>query len=140
MRYFNENTGDEVQLDGQSARLDSLANWKRVEDGELLPEVVGDGVLSRPSLGGARPSRAPGQVLVETAPPAPEDVPTQETPPVELTPVTSPVADDVKEPAKNASKADWLAYTRTRTQTSEEEAEIEALSRDELAARYGGSS
>ncbi|WP_432111159.1 hypothetical protein [Streptomyces sp. YPW6] len=137
--YFNERTGDQVQMNGRSARLDSLDNWVRLDD-EPNPSVVDDGILSRPSLAGPRAERGPGQVLVETTPPAADEVPTQETPPVELSPVSQAPADGPRQPAKNASRADWQAYARTRAQDSNEEAEIEGLTRDELAARYGGDS
>ncbi|MFD3749750.1 hypothetical protein ACFWVT_05695 [Streptomyces cyaneofuscatus] len=138
--YFNERTGDRVEMNGRSARLDSLPNWKRLGDAEPNPPVVDDGILSRPSLAGPRADQGPGQVLVETTPPATDEVPTQETPPVELTPVSQASADGPRQPAKNSSRADWQAYARTRAQDSNEEAEIEGLTRDELAARYGGDS
>ncbi|MFE5996766.1 hypothetical protein ACFQ6C_07710 [Streptomyces sp. NPDC056454] len=138
--YFNERTGDRVEMNGRSARLDSLPNWKRLGDDEPNPPVVDDGILSRPSLAGPRTDQGPGQVLVETTPPAADEVPTQDTPPVELTPISQAPADELRQPAKNASRADWQAYARTRAQDSNEEAEIEGLTRDELAARYGGDS
>ncbi|MFD5682194.1 hypothetical protein [Streptomyces bacillaris] len=138
--YFNERTGDRVKLDGRSARLDSLDNWKRLGDDEPNPPVVDDGIMSRPSLAGPRAEQGPGQVLMETTPPAPGKVPTQETPPVELTPVSQVPADGPRQPAKNASRADWQAYARTLAKDSNEEAELEGLTRDELAARYGGDS
>lgn len=138
--YFNERTGDRVERVGRSARLDALDNWTRLGDDEPNPPVVDDGILSRPSLAGPRAEQGPGQVLVETTPPAPDEVPTQETPPVELTPVSKAPVDEPRQPAKNASRADWQAYARTRAQDSNEEAEIEGLTRDELAARYGGDS
>ncbi|CAM5367732.1 hypothetical protein I6J39_16960 [Streptomyces californicus] len=138
--YFNERTGDRVEMDGRSARLDSLPNWKRLGDDEPNPPVVADGILSRPSLAGPRAERGPGQVLVETTPPAAHEVPTQDTPPVELTPVSQAPVGEPRQPAKNASRADWQAYAHTRAKDSNEEAEIEGLTRDELAARYGGDS
>ncbi len=138
--YFNERTGDRVELDGRSARLDSLDNWKRLGDDEPNPPVVDDGIMSRPSLAGPRAEQGPGQVLVETTPPAPGEAPTQETPPVELAPVSQVPADEPRQPAKNASRADWQAYARTLAKDSNEEAELEGLTRDELAARYGGDS
>ncbi|ARF62894.1 hypothetical protein B1H20_16990 [Streptomyces violaceoruber] len=137
--YFNKRTGDRVEMNGRSARLDSLDNWTRIGDDEPNPPVVDDGILSRPSLPGPRAEQGPGQVLVETTPPAADEVPTQETPPVELTPVSQAPADN-RHPARNASRADWQAYARTRAQDSAEEVEIDGLTRDELAARYGGDS
>lgn len=141
--YFNRNTGDTARLDEPSERLDALDNWVRVKDGEDLPPVVNDGILSRPSLAGPRASQAPGQTLVETTPPEPGDVPVQPTPPIELTPISQvgdPVTGDPQMPGKNGSKADWQAYARTRAQDSDEEAAIEKMSRDDLAAKYGGGS
>lgn len=138
--YFNENTGDEVELDEPSARLDSLDNWQRIDKGGERPPVVNDGILSRPSLVGPKASQGPGQVLVETSPPAEGEVPVQDTPPVELTPVPVAVGDDLKAPNKSASKADWVAYARTRAETPEEEAAIDDLTRDQLVDKYGGSS
>ncbi|XMN09310.1 hypothetical protein ACK8N7_26370 [Streptomyces griseobrunneus] len=138
--YFNKRTGDRVELDGRSARLDALDNWTRLGDDEPNPPVVDDGILSRPSLAGPRAEQGPGQVLVETTPPAPDEVPTQDTPPVELTPVSKAPVDEPRQPAKSGSKADWQAYARTRAKDSNEEAEIDGLTRDELAARYGGDS
>ncbi|KPL31121.1 hypothetical protein JI76_18140 [Streptomyces anulatus] len=138
--YFNERTGDRVELDGRSARLDSLDNWTRLGDDKPTPPVVDDGILSRPSLAGPRVAQGPGQVFVETTPPTPGEVPTQESPPVELTPASQVPADEPRQPAKSGSKADWQAYARTRAKDSVEEAEIEGLTRDELAARYGGDS
>ncbi len=67
-------------------------------------------------------------------------MPTQDTPPVELTPVSQAPVGEPRQPAKNASRADWQAYAHTRAKDSNEEAEIEGLTRDELAARYGGDS
>ncbi|MFD8970540.1 hypothetical protein ACFV0C_37060 [Streptomyces sp. NPDC059568] len=122
--YFNERTGDEVRLDGRSGRLESLSNWKRIGEDEPRPPVVDDGILSRPSPAGTAARREPGQVL--------------ETPPAEVTTVTEPVKGTDQRPAKNASKADWQAYARTRAQDSDEETAIDALTRDELVARYGG--
>ncbi|WP_128818021.1 hypothetical protein [Streptomyces sp. S063] len=138
--YFNERTGDRVEMNGRSARLDSLDNWKRLSDDEANPPVVDDGILSRLSLAGPRAAQGPGQDLVETTPSTPGEVATQDTSPVELTPVTQAATDEPRQPAKSGSKADWLAYARTRAQDSAEEAELEGLTRDELAARYGGDS
>ncbi|WEH40795.1 hypothetical protein [Streptomyces sp. AM 2-1-1] len=138
--YFNKRTGDRVELDGRSARLDGLENWTRLDGDEPNPPVANDGILSRPSLAGPQAARGPGQVLVETTPPAPADVPTQDTPPVELTPVDQAPVGQPSPPARNASRADWQAYARTRAQDSDEENTIDGLTRDELVARYGGDS
>lgn len=138
--YFNERTGDEVRLSGRSARLDSLSNWKRVGEDEPRPQVVNDGILSRPSLAGPSAARGPGQVLVEATPPVAGDIPVKDTPPVELAPVTAEPVGDGARPNKSASKADWQAYARTRAQDADEAAEIDGLTRDELVARYGGGS
>ncbi|MER5677354.1 hypothetical protein ABT081_10495 [Streptomyces sp. NPDC002238] len=138
--YFNKRTGDRVELDGRSARLDALDNWTRLGDDQPNPPVVDDGILSRPSLAGPRAVQGPGQVLVETTPPAADEVPTLDTPPVELTPIAQAPVDEPRQPSKSGSKADWQAYARTRAQDSAEEAEIDGLTRDELAARYGGGS
>lgn len=59
--YFNERTGDRVELDGRSARLDSLDNWTRLGDDKSNPPVVDDGILSRPSLVSPGSRRAPGR-------------------------------------------------------------------------------
>lgn len=122
--YFNENTGDKVEKSARSARLDALSNWQIIHDDDPEPEVVDDGVLSRPST---EPPAAPVPVVsaAETEPPPP---------PVE------PVKTEDKAPAKSGSKADWQAYARPRAKDSDEAAAIEQLTRDELVALYGGGS
>ncbi|WP_046495077.1 hypothetical protein [Streptomyces odonnellii] len=40
-------------------------------------------------------------------------------------------------PSKSAKKEEWVSYARTRTQTAEDEAKIDGLTRDELIAQYG---
>ncbi|WP_282206722.1 hypothetical protein [Kitasatospora fiedleri] len=48
--YFNRNTGDTAQYDEPNSRLEALDNWVRLADGEPVPSLVSDGVLSRPHL------------------------------------------------------------------------------------------
>lgn len=51
-----------------------------------------------------------------------------------------PPAAPVERPAKAAPKGDWQAYARARAQDSDEAAEIDGLTKDELITLYGGDS
>ena len=60
--------------------------------------------------------------------------PVEVTEPVTPGPTTPPPPPAVPEPARNGSKADWVAYAVSK---GADQAEAEALSRDELVAKYG---
>ncbi|MFC7909062.1 hypothetical protein [Streptomyces nigra] len=129
--YFNTRTGDKVEMPGRSARLDSLDVWQIVE-GTETPTVVDDGVLSRPTLTGKAPTEAssPAAAMAQTG----EDVPEVEAEDSDETDDQAPS----EPPAKNAPKAEWLAYARTRVQDSDEAAAVEGLTKEQLIEQYGG--
>lgn len=139
--YFNERTGDRVEMDGRSARLDALDNWKIVEEGET-PQIVNDGVLSRPTL------TAPGVHDLSTDVPTTNEELREENPEVagpgvgqELsTTEGGEVSGHDKPPAKNAGLAKWQDYARKVEDDPERQSDIEGLNKDELIARYGGGS
>jgi hypothetical protein len=54
------------------------------------------------------------------------------------TDVSEVPADPSVRPARGASKADWVAYARTRAQDEDEEAAVEGLTKEQLVAQYGG--
>ncbi|MEU6342214.1 hypothetical protein ABZ883_14880 [Streptomyces sp. NPDC046977] len=114
VRYHNENTGDVVEYDEPSARLDALSNWRRVDDGQALPPLVEDGVLSR----GASTEPVPS--------PAPPVEPASATPPENTSP-----------PERSALKAEWVAYALSQAQDSDEEAAIGDLTKEQLIEAYG---
>ncbi|MFF9312152.1 hypothetical protein ACF1BS_14700 [Streptomyces sp. NPDC014748] len=117
--YFNKRTGDSVDMPGRSARLDSLDNWE-IAEGTETPTVVTDGVLSRQA------------VPADTGAAAPQER--------ESAPAAVPVDVPAGPPAKAAPKGEWQAYARARAQDSDEAAEIDGLTKDELISRYGGES
>ncbi|MFC9680002.1 hypothetical protein [Streptomyces sp. NPDC056948] len=139
--YFNQRTGDRVEMDGQSARLDSLDNWKILDEGEE-GEIVNDGVLSRPTL------TAPGVHDPSTDVPLTNEELREENPEAagpavgqELTPVKdSEVAGHDKPPAKNAGLAKWQDYARKVEDDPERQSDIEGLTKEQLVERYGGGS
>ncbi|MFI8299994.1 hypothetical protein ACIGCZ_29120 [Streptomyces nigra] len=129
--YFNTRTGDRVEMPGRSARLDSLDVWQVVE-GTETPTVADDGVLSRPTLTGKPPVKvdSPAEVMAQAG----HDVPEVRD--------EDGDADDqapTEPPAKNAPKAEWQAYARTRAQDSDEAAAVEGLTKEQLVEQYGGS-
>ncbi|MBL1107988.1 hypothetical protein JK361_25935 [Streptomyces sp. 5-8] len=137
--YFNKRTGDRVEIDGRSARLDSLDNWDVVE-GDETPQVVNDGVLSRPTLtapGVHDPSADVPKTNAELREerPAPAETPGGQ----ELTTVGTEGETDsaVKAPAKNATKAEWQDYARTVEDDPERQSDIEGLTKEQLMERYG---
>lgn len=89
-KYKNSNTGDVVEYQHPSPRLEMLPNWTRLDEDQPGPE----------------------------APQAPSTAP-------------------VERPAKNANKDAWLAYARTRAKDSDEAAEVEGLTKEQLIERYG---
>ncbi|MBA3907708.1 MAG: hypothetical protein H0X35_13640 [Pseudonocardiales bacterium] len=116
--YRNSNTGDRHEADERDTRLDALDNWELVAPGDdedcpscgRPPVPAGsDGILSRP---GMRPD--------EAFSPAPV--------------VRVDSAGDIERPTDRASKAVWAAYAESR---GADPAGFDALSRDEIAARYG---
>ncbi|MYW48879.1 hypothetical protein [Streptomyces sp. SID161] len=140
--YFNKRTGDRVEIDGRSARLDSLDNWETVKGSET-PQVVNDGVLSRPTLTapGVHPSSEPPKIneeLREENPSTAAKSPGGQ----QLTTVEdeSETAGVTQPPAKNASRADWQDYARQVEDDPERQSDIEGLTRDQLVERYGGGS
>ncbi|MFF5984419.1 hypothetical protein ACFY78_36810 [Streptomyces olindensis] len=139
--YFNQRTGDRVEMDGRSARLDSLDNWKILDEGEK-GEIVNDGVLSRPTLT-APGVHDPSADVPKTNEELREENPSLESPRVgqELTAVEDgEAAPALKPPAKNAGLSKWQDYARQVEDDPERQSDVEGLSKDELIARYGGGS
>jgi hypothetical protein len=139
--YFNKRTGDRVQMDGRSARLDSLDNWTTLEEGEE-GQLVNDGVLSRPTL------TAPGVHDLSTDVPTTNEELREENPEgvgpavgQELsTTEDGQVSGHDKPPAKGASKAEWQDYARKVEDDPERQSDIEGMTKDQLVERYGGGS
>ncbi|MFG2900974.1 hypothetical protein ACGFZH_28295 [Streptomyces zaomyceticus] len=135
--YRNTNTGDIATFDEPSARLDALENWERIQDGQPLPPVVNDGVLSRPTLTApgvhdlSYTGPATNEALREESPAAAEGAETLAT--TEGGESTAP-----QRPARNASKAEWQDYAQQVETDPEAQSDIDGLTRDELAAKYGG--
>ena len=78
---------------------------------------------------------------VDKAGPAIADAREKATPLIEEGRTRAAEADDVPAgpPAKGASKAEWLAYARTRAQDSDEAAAVEGFTKEQLIEQYGGS-
>ncbi|MFI2033726.1 hypothetical protein ACH470_03340 [Streptomyces bottropensis] len=139
--YFNTRTGDRVEIDGRSARLDSLDVWQIVEGNEV-PEVVNDGVLSRPTLtapGVHDPSSDVPMTNEELREESSAAVPTG--PGQDLT--TTQDGGDVgviKPPAKNASLTKWQDYANKVEDDPERQSDIAGLTKEQLVERYGGGS
>lgn len=137
--YFNKRTGDTVEMDGRSARLDSLDNWEIVK-GDETPQTVNDGVLSRPTL------TAPGVHDLSADVPLTNEELREENPEAagpavgqELTAVDDgEVAGHDKPPAKGASKAEWQDYARKVEDDPERQSDIEGMTKEQLVERYGG--
>lgn len=51
--------------------------------------------------------------------------------------VGAPAPEEVKVPAKSASKADWVAFAQSVEPDADPD-ELEAMTKDELVASYGG--
>ncbi|KJK40227.1 hypothetical protein UK15_07700 [Streptomyces variegatus] len=139
--YFNQRTGDRVEMDGRSARLDSLDNWKILGEGEE-GEIVSDGVLSRPTLT-APGVHDPSADVPKTNEELREENPSLEGPGVgqELTLVEDDESAPVlKPPAKNASLTKWQDYARQVEDDPERQSDIEGMTREQLVERYGGGS
>ncbi|MEV8042457.1 hypothetical protein AB0P02_01250 [Streptomyces griseoluteus] len=132
--YFNQRTGDRVEVPGRSARLDSLDNWAIVEGSET-PTIVNDGVLSRPTLtapGVADPSAdvpATNEELREENPAGVDEGPGQE--------LTTTDDGIPKVPGRSASRSAWQAYARLVETDPERQSDIEGMTRDQLVDRYG---
>ncbi|MFD6415998.1 hypothetical protein [Streptomyces sp. NPDC060194] len=140
-RYFNTRTGDTVEIDGRSARLDALDVWKVVNDGDETPQVVSDGVLSRPTLtatGVHDPSADVPQTNEELRKQEPESA--GDGPGQELTSTEDGQTSQLKVPSRKAGLAAWQEYARLVEDDPERQSDIEGLSKDELVARYGGGS
>lgn len=139
--YFNQRTGDTVEMSGRSARLDALDNWEVVE-GDETPAIVNDGVLSRPTLT-APGVHDPSADVPKTNEELREGNPEASGPAVgqELTPVEDGgVAGHDKPPAKNAGLAKWQDYARKVEDDPERQSDIEGLTKEQLVERYGGGS
>jgi hypothetical protein len=139
--YFNKRTGDRVEIDGRSARLDALDNWTTLNDGEE-GQIVSDGVLSRPTL------TAPGVHDLSADVPKTNEELREENPEgtgptvgQELTTTEDgEVSGHDKPPARNAGLAKWQDYARKVEDDPERQSDIEGLTKEELVARYGGGS
>lgn len=144
--YFNRNTGDTAQYDEPNTRLDALDNWVRVEDGQPLPSLVSNGVLSRPHLRTDNPVRVlspadGGEPIhedgsrgpAETGGPQPQSLLTTET--GTGNPAGAPLT--AQRPADDASVEGWRAYATPLAETAEDQADVAGMTRDELVAAYG---
>ncbi|MFG3085124.1 hypothetical protein [Streptomyces parvulus] len=139
--YFNQRTGDRVEIEGRSARLDSLDNWKIVESTET-PTIVSDGVLSRPTLTAPGVHDASADVP-KTNKELREENPGGTGPDVgqELTTTEGgQVAGVDKPPSRGASLAKWQDYARKVEDNPERQSDIEGATKEQLIARYGGGS
>ncbi|MFE6284353.1 hypothetical protein [Streptomyces sp. NPDC057877] len=142
--YRNENTGDVVEYDYRSPRLEMLPNWVTLQDPEAEAE---------PEPPHASPASETSQEQPVTPPVA---EPVEPEPPVVVEPVglkgpqgpegtgaggDGSGADAAPErPARSAPKADWVDYARARAQDSDEEATIDGLTKEQLIEQYGGDS
>lgn len=139
--YFNTRTGDRVEIDGRSARLDSLDVWE-VVDGTETPTIVNDGVLSRPTL------TAPGVHDPSADVPMTNEELREESPAdgggtavgQDLTIVEAGGDAGVAKPPAKATKADWQAYASTVETDPERQSDIAGLTKEQLVERYGGGS
>ncbi|MEU8886735.1 hypothetical protein [Streptomyces sp. NPDC048442] len=135
--YRNTNTGDIARYDRPNARLEMLPNWERYSDGDGLPNLVNDGVLSRPTLtapGVHDPSADVPLTNEELRKENPAGVPTADT---VGTTEDGEVSGVSKPPSRKASKTDWQAYARLVEDDPERQSDIEGMTRDQLAERYG---
>ncbi|MFD3835313.1 hypothetical protein ACFWWC_03525 [Streptomyces sp. NPDC058642] len=128
--YRNENTGDIARYPYRNARLEMLPNWVTLQDPEAAAAVEPE------------PPHAPPAPETPAAPPTPPVVE-----PVDLKAPDGPGAggdgsgpNAPERPARSASKADWVAYARTRAQDSDEEAAVDGLTKEQLIEQYGGDS
>lgn len=139
--YFNKRTGDRVEMDGRSARLDALDNWEIVGEGDT-PQIVNDGVLSRPTL------TAPGVHDLSTDVPTTNEELREENPDAagpavgqELsTTEDGEVSGHDKPPARNAGLAKWQDDARKVEDDPERQSDIEGMTKEQLVERYGGNS
>lgn len=116
--YFNRRTGDTAQYGKPNTRLDALDNWVRLREGDPLPAVESDGVLSRPSLHTETPVRA--QATSDSSDPDEDSD-----------------SDPAEVPDQDASLGDWQAYAMRVADDPDALADVEYLSREELIAAYG---
>ncbi|MGW6009707.1 hypothetical protein [Streptomyces sp. NPDC055210] len=137
--YRNENTGDIARYPYRSPRLEMLPNWVTLQDPEAdvepEPPHTPPAPETPPSDPGAQEPTGPAEPQTP-APTAPADVPSTE-------PVPGGNGDEpepVERPTRSATKADWLAYARTRAKDSDEEATIDGLTKEQLVEQYGGDS
>lgn len=134
--YFNTRTGDRVEIDGRSARLDALDVWEVVE-GTETPTIVNDGVLSRPTL------TAPGVHDPSADVPKTNEELREENPGEsaevgqELTLVEAGGDASVVVPPAKAVKAEWQAYASTVETDPERQSDIAGLTKEQLVERYG---
>ncbi|WP_432041417.1 hypothetical protein [Streptomyces cadmiisoli] len=129
--YRNENTGDVVEYDYRSPRLEMLPNWVTLQE----PEAD-------------EPQEPNHDPVTPPPPPAPTGPAAQEpqTPPDpgDKNPAKAEAGGDgngpdavPERPARAASKADWQAYARARAQDADEEAAVDGLTKDQLIETYG---
>ncbi|WP_328426023.1 hypothetical protein [Streptomyces sp. NBC_00443] len=116
--YRNENTGDVVEYDYPSARLEMLPNWDTLEAPEAAVEP------QDPGSGAQEPQEQGGEG----------------TPPIEPPGGGSGEGDGpgvVERPARSANKAEWQEYARSLAQDSDEAAAVEGLTKDQIVEKYG---
>jgi hypothetical protein len=136
--YRNTNTGDVAHFDEPNARLEALPNWERVEDGKPLPEIVNDGVLSRPTLTAPGVHDLSGNELVTNEEIREEEPAATEPAAESLTTTEDGVVSGVgKPPARNATKAEWQDYARLVETDPEAQSDIEGLTKEQLVEKYG---
>ncbi|OPC83010.1 hypothetical protein B4N89_20570 [Embleya scabrispora] len=138
--YRNTNTGDIARYEAPNPRLEALPNWERIKDGEPLPPLVNDGVLSRPTLTAPGVHDLSGAELV-TNQAIRENRPDQEADVEQegLATTEDGVPSETRAPARSATTVEWQNYARLVEDNPEAQSDIEGMTRDELIDRYGAS-
>lgn len=112
VHYRNLNTGEVIERDQPSARLDALDNWERVDNADeaRAEPPVSDGVLHRPGMATAKQTNG------------------------SATPTLVGEADVPERPADRAPKSEWTAYAVAQ---GADPGDAEDMTRAELIDRYG---
>lgn len=118
-KYRNRNTGDEVEYDQPSIRLDNLPNWDRIG----APSVQGE----NPEV---YPVADPETEVKEAEPLKRAEVPDSEDRGLtdEVEPIVVPV------PLRNASKDEWVEFAIAQ---GGDPAKVNKMKRDELIDMFG---
>ncbi|MET9729668.1 hypothetical protein ABZZ79_03075 [Streptomyces sp. NPDC006458] len=117
--YRNENTGDVVEYDYRSPRLEMLPNWVTLQEPSEAESPADTGQQEAPQVPGPDGRQAPADPGGGGDGNGP---------------------DAIERPARSASKSDWTAYARTRARDADEEAAIDGLTKEQLIEQFGGDS